>query len=55
MTVVPRGPRGLVIAAEIASVLNDSIVLSVQLSISMGRVAVVGEPMMMGSDLSGGF
>ena len=48
MTLVPRGPRGLVIAAEMASVLNDSIVLSVQLSMSMVRVAGIGDAMMSG-------
>jgi len=35
-----------VIAAEMASVLSDSMVLSVQLSMSIGRVAVAGAAMM---------
>jgi len=48
VTAVPRGPRGLVIAAEMASVLNDSIVLSVQTSMSVVRVAGIGEAIMSG-------
>jgi len=52
VTAVPRVPRGLVIAAEMASVLSDSIVLSVQSSMSMVRVAGIGEDMMSGRNVS---